>query len=313
MILSLRTLIELVELKTKLASLLPFFIGLLFAKSYFGDFNSENTVIFLIAMLIFDMATTMLNNLMDFIHAKDSKYQSQVNIVGRTHLNPQHVGWAIISMMTTAAILGIWLTFQTDWLILLAGIACFGIGIFYTFGPLPLSRLPLGEIFSGLTMGFGITFIAAYINILPAQLLHFYQLSTNWFVQINLSALIALLLVTVMPIASIANIMLANNLCDYAEDIKNKRHTLPMFLGRQNSLILYQILAYGGYFALLVGALLGVLKPVILVSFLSLPLIIKITQQFINKQDKATTFNCALKTHVIANLSLIIGLSLSLL
>ena len=114
MSLSPSTLIELVELKTKLASVLPFFIGILFAKFYFNDFNVTNTLIFLIAMLLFDMATTTLNNLMDFISAKDSRYKYQVNIVGRAHLKPQRVALGLISLMTIAAILGIWLTFRTD-------------------------------------------------------------------------------------------------------------------------------------------------------------------------------------------------------
>ena len=67
-------------------------------------------------------------------------------------------------MLIIASALGVWLVFRTDLLVLFLGIICFIIGVFYTYGPIPLSRLPLGEIFSGLTMGFGILFLTVYIN-----------------------------------------------------------------------------------------------------------------------------------------------------
>ncbi|KHS59025.1 1,4-dihydroxy-2-naphthoate prenyltransferase, partial [Listeria monocytogenes] len=67
-------------------------------------------------------------------------------------------------MFFIATGLGVWLVFRTDLLVLLIGFVCFCIGILYTFGPVPLSRMPLGEIFSGVTMGFGIFFLAVYVN-----------------------------------------------------------------------------------------------------------------------------------------------------
>ena len=60
---SLPILLELVEIRTKLASVLPFAIGTLFAVTYFHAFDWLNTLLFFTAMLIFDMMTTALNNL----------------------------------------------------------------------------------------------------------------------------------------------------------------------------------------------------------------------------------------------------------
>ena len=45
---------ELVEIRTKLASILPFAIGTLFAVTYFHTFNAVNTILFFMAMLLFD-------------------------------------------------------------------------------------------------------------------------------------------------------------------------------------------------------------------------------------------------------------------
>jgi 1,4-dihydroxy-2-naphthoate octaprenyltransferase len=60
-----RTFLELVEIRTKLASLFPFIMGVLFAMTYFGEVQWLNTFIFFIGMTIFDMVTTMINNYMD--------------------------------------------------------------------------------------------------------------------------------------------------------------------------------------------------------------------------------------------------------
>lgn len=43
-----RTFLELVEIRTKLASLFPFIMGVLFAMTYFGEVHWLNTFIFFI-------------------------------------------------------------------------------------------------------------------------------------------------------------------------------------------------------------------------------------------------------------------------
>ena len=59
-----RDMIELVELRTKIASVIPFVVGLLYSIWTFGNFNAVNMALFFIGMLCFDMATTVMNNLM---------------------------------------------------------------------------------------------------------------------------------------------------------------------------------------------------------------------------------------------------------
>ena len=52
--------LEFVEIKTKLASLFPFVLGTLFTLYRFGSINALNTILFFIAMVVFDMATTAI-------------------------------------------------------------------------------------------------------------------------------------------------------------------------------------------------------------------------------------------------------------
>lgn len=286
--------LELVEIKTKLASVLPFFVGTLFSVAYFNRLNIVNTIIFFIAMLIFDMTTTAINNLMDYRKAKSTKYKKNTNIIGRENINPKLVTILILTMLLTSSALGIWLVNRTGIELLYMGVTCFIIGIFYTFGPLPLSRLPLGELFSGVTMGLGIPFIAIYVNV-PNPL-------------INRQAFLTIFLICVVPIATIANIMLANNLSDLKQDVQNERRTLPMVIGKKAGLIIYRVLAIMGYITIIIAVVMRLIDWRILFALLSIPLVMKNTKSFINKQDKRITFPTAIKNLVAENISLIIGL-----
>lgn len=89
---------------------------------------------------------------------------------------------------------------------------------FYTFGPYPLSRLPLGELFSGITMGFGIFPCNLCSRPSPA----FYSHWNSESISITLKWMQALKigLMSLPLVALIANIMLANNICDYQQDLK---------------------------------------------------------------------------------------------
>ncbi|MCI1986522.1 MAG: 1,4-dihydroxy-2-naphthoate polyprenyltransferase [Lactobacillus sp.] len=307
---SLAAFLELVEARTKLASILPCLIGVLFAAAYFGQIDAVNTGLFFVAMLLFDMTTTAINNLMDYRKAHSTAYRTQTNVLGRRHLAPKRVLGLIIVMLTIASLLGVVLVWRTQWILLFIGGACFVIGIFYTFGPLPLSRLPLGEVFSGVTMGLGIPVIAAFVNV-PATAL--FRVTWAWpdlFVSGNWVALLTLGLVCVTPMATIANVMLANNLSDLEEDRANHRLTLPMYLGHDLALGVYQVLAYSGYVALVLAVALGLLGWPVLIAGVSLPWVVSNTRQFARHQDKRLTFHTAIKTLIAANLGVIIGLAL---
>src|SRR5690606_9655062 len=124
------------------------------------------------AMLLFDCTTRAINHYMDYKKATTDTYRNEKNIIGMEQIPKWQVMTVIFGLLLTAACLGIWLVFRTDLIVLLIGILCFCIGIFYTFGPLPLSRLPVGEFFSGVTMGFGIMFLTVYVNAFDKGIAH---------------------------------------------------------------------------------------------------------------------------------------------
>jgi 1,4-dihydroxy-2-naphthoate octaprenyltransferase len=91
-------------------------------------------------------------------------------------------------------------------------------------------------------------------------------------------------------VCGIANIMLANNICDVERDIKISRFTLPYYIGLANSLRLFSFLYYITYGAILVLSLLRVIPIFCLLSLLSFIPVRKNINRFNVKQIKSETF-----------------------
>ena len=56
---------KLVEIQTKVASVIPFLLGTIYALYRFDNFNLTNFLIMLISLLAIDMTTTATNNYLD--------------------------------------------------------------------------------------------------------------------------------------------------------------------------------------------------------------------------------------------------------
>ncbi len=211
---------ELVELKAKTASVLPFLLGICFSWYQYGRLHVGYVLIFFIAMFIFNMAVDILDNYNDYHHATEvHDYKEKTNIIGRENLSLPLIRKMIFWMILVSALMGIGLSFIVGWPLLIMGLYCYLIGIFYSSGPKPLSSLPLGEVFSGFTMGFMITLIVSTLIRLKFSIGQ--QLIYGGF-----------FLVALPNTCYIANLMLANNICDLEEDENNKRYTLVHYLGK---------------------------------------------------------------------------------
>ncbi|KRK37602.1 hypothetical protein FC62_GL001215 [Amylolactobacillus amylotrophicus DSM 20534] len=185
-------------------------------------------------------------------------------------------------------------------------------GIFYTFGPLPLSRLPLGELFSGVTMGLLIPVLAVLVNVTPEELIGLNFSPTFVTVQFNWHNLLALLLLCVLPTAVIAGVELANNLADYDENLVNERKTIAMYISRKTGLNWYQLLVYVGYAATTVAVFIRVLPWPALIIWLTLPYVVKLTKIFLVKQHKQQTFHTSLIVAGVEMMAVVAGLAIGL-
>ena len=298
---SLKNFLELVEIKTKIASIFPYIIGLLFSLSYFKMINIGLSLLFLIAMLLFDMTVTAINNYQDFKKAKDEDYKKQENI--------------ILFMLILSLFLGFLLAYFVGWLFFILGGIVFFIGVFYTYGPIPLSRMPLGEIFSGGTMGFGIFAMIILINSAQSPIFNLNLDFTNDSFSFtgSIFAAIAMIIASLPLIFTIANIMLANNLRDLDSDIKNHRYTLVYYIGRPNGIKLFQLLMYSSYLAIIIGFIFRIFEWPTLLSLLTFPIIRKNLKSHASQVPSPRSFVYSLRNMVLFNSAYAVSLFLSIL
>ncbi|HEM3428773.1 TPA: 1,4-dihydroxy-2-naphthoate polyprenyltransferase [Streptococcus suis] len=310
--LSLPVFLEFVEMKTKVASVFPMTLGILWAIYRYQTFNWLNTLLFIIAVLSFDMCTTAINNSMDYHKAKDETYRQESNVIGKFSLDFRQMIGIVLALLIFSLLVSLLLVWRTSWFLLPMGALCFLIGIFYTFGPIPLSRMPLGEVFSGVTMGFGIFFLAVFIQD-PAGLLTS-QVSGQWMtLQFSWTKIIDIIVMSLPLVTLIANIMLANNTCDLEEDIRNHRYTLVYYIGKKNALKLYFVLASLPWLLWIIYCLTGFLPIWALIGLIGVWPAYKSLETFLKKQVKRETFIEAVKSFVLFALLYVVILALALI
>lgn len=290
-----------VEIKTKITSVLTFVLTIVFLLYRNVEIKIGITALFFISMFLFDLTTTAINNYID------TKTNTQTLQFSRG------AAFAIIMVLLGASIAtGIGLALKTDFVILAVGGICFLAGIFYTYGPIPISRQPFGEILSGLFYGFFIPFIIMYINY-PMGTFLTYSLSwTQVELSLNLIPIGSVILFAVTPFCLTANIMLANNYCDIEKDVKVKRYTLPYYIG-EKALYLFAFLYYLTYVSTVLMVILGILHPFTLISLITFPLVQKNINTFFKKQEKETTFHVAIINFIVIMLGNIIPIGITIL
>lgn len=308
-----KNIIELVELRTKIASVIPFVVGLLFSIWTFGNFNAVNMGLFFVGMVCFDMATTVMNNLMDYVKAKNETYRQEENIIGTSALTVKQVAMIFASLVGIATIIGIILVMRTNVILLFVGILCFVIGIFYTFGPIPISRMPLGEVLSGVTMGFGIFWIVIFLNSPEASFAWMGLDQGMLIVRLALFDHFKVALLSLPLVCTIANIMLSNNLCDLETDITNHRYTLVYYIGKPTAIKVYQGLYWISFVAILLAVMFRIAPVLMLGTLLIVIPVYKNTQLFMQKQEKRTTFALAIKNMLMIHVVQILLLAISVI
>lgn len=283
----LKNFLNFVELRTKITSTFVFFMALAYLFYKEQPVNWTLTLLFFASMFLFDLTATAINNYVD------SKSNDQTLPFRRGTAKAM-----IYLLFAVSSALGLSLAYLTDVAVLLFGGLCFLFGVLYSWGPIPLSRQPLGEIFSGLFYGLFIPFLLLYIN-LPRGT--FFTLTFDFqtvHMDLNIFPVFTLFLLSVVPVCATANIMLANNLCDLEKDIQVKRYTLPYYLGKR-ALLLFSGLYYIAYGSVAMMMLLKILPSVCLLTLLTVFPVRKNIRLFINEQDKEKTFILSVKNYVI--------------
>jgi 1,4-dihydroxy-2-naphthoate octaprenyltransferase len=200
-------------MRTKIVSLSTYSLAALWAFHKKGKIDPLLAVLVLISALLIDMGTTAFNTFFDYYNGTDHKElnREKDKVLVHEEVVP---GMAFIIgavLFLLAAGLGFFIGIIAGWPVIFAGALCMAVGFFYTGGPYPISRTPLGELFAG---GFlGSVFFLLVTFILTRQ--------------INADSIFVSLPSTIL----IASILTVNNTCDIKGDREAGRTTLSILLG----------------------------------------------------------------------------------
>ena len=291
--------LQFTEIKTKITSLFPFLISLIYLSYKNQPIKPIETIIFFIAMFLFDLETTAINNYIDTkTNGEEIPYSRKKAIA------------IIYIMLGICVLLGLLLVYFTNWIVLILGIMCFVFGILYTFGPLPISRTPFGEIISGIFYGFFIPLILLYINFPEDYYIVIDFTSTQVLILANYINLMHLIFLFTIPTLTTAAVMLANNICDLEKDILQKRHTLVYYIGKEKSVIVFNWLYIISFLMIPILIILGDLGIFSLILLGGAIPIFKNLKQFEKEQIKSKTFIVSIKNYLIIHGGLVITMLL---
>ena len=304
--------LEFIRLPAKAASMLPLVLGISYAAWAFHQFSWINSLIYCAAQLAIALFVTGFNNVQDYFKAKDRSYQQSQNIIGREHLSPWGMLALTIFILLISVVLGIILVMRTNLTLLVIGAVGVGVAILYTFGPVPLSRLPLGEVLAGFVEGYGTFVIAVFINMTPPGPLDLTLDRRTFTFALNLGWLLQLLIAVLPVIILNAAVMFADNIADMAQDIKNQRFTLPYYLGRTRAIRWYRLIPFCTFVALLLGILTRSLPWWSLLVMLTWPVVKKNTRRYTKAPSKDKTFIFTIQSLMIVGGALLLTLWLGI-
>ncbi|MCL2331958.1 MAG: prenyltransferase [Actinomycetia bacterium] len=238
-------------------------------------------LLMLICAVAAQSAANTLNDYKDFVTGTDTEENcidtTDASII-YNRLAPKAARNFGIACLALALVAGAGVALLSHlWLLVLGGVGIVAL-LSYSYGPAPVSYLPLGEVVSGLTFGL---LIAAATFIALAQ-------AWNWL----------LLLPCLQQVVSISLIMMTNNTCDIERDQEAGRRTLPVLLGRKRALAL---LAAGNLLALIALAVFALLLgwlyalPVIAVSFFVSRLLLRFSSLRFDAQDRPLAMQISTK------------------
>lgn len=275
-----------VEIRTKLATVLPFLTALAYVFYTRGTINGRATLIYLVSALLMDMSITAINNHVG--HREENKIPHYT----------QGVGLSIIAiMMAGSAVLGLYLAVTYGGLtILLVGLLCVIVGFMYSAGPLPISKTLYGEAIAGTFVTTVVMFVVIWVNDPGFRPLAVFFDGDNWVLQgmVDVIATLRFLILTLPLAFCAANILLANNICDVEED-RPHRYTIVHNLGIEKSLWLFACLYHWAYSFVVLAVVLNIVPVWALLALLTYLPVQKGTAIFLANQDKETTFPLSVK------------------
>jgi len=210
---TLKNFFAITNIRVQIVSLSPVLLGTLVALVKNIPLGWPELALMVLSAATLGMGTTAWNTAIDYLKGVDTDQTNQehARALIQGAVSPGAVLVTAGTLFALGSVAGLVLSILTSPLLIPVGIFCLGVALFYSAGPLPFSRTPLGEVVVALTQG-SILFCLAYFveaRSLPTDVL--------W--------------LSVPSGLFVALVMAVNNNCDREGDRAAGRRTLSILLG----------------------------------------------------------------------------------
>jgi len=218
--------------KTLLAAFVPVLVGSALAISV-NRFYLPYSFAALVCAVLIQIGTNFTNDLYDHLKGADNKNRKgPQRALASGLISVKEMKWGITFTFGLSFLIGLYLVYNSGWIILIIGIISIGAGFVYTAGPFPLAYNGLGDLF--VFIFFGI------VGTMGTYFLHTTEFTF-------LSFLISL------PVGAVTtNILVVNNFRDIDEDKAVGKNTLAVFIGRSLTSLEFILLLVLCYVVLIV-------------------------------------------------------------
>lgn len=279
---------HLVKLNALLASIFPIIIGILFNIYKFNNINLLYTFIYVLTVISIDLIVIIMDTMDDYKTAKSFNFYDILkdNPIEIYNLPIKNVKQIIHILIIMVILLGLYLVIKIGILLFIIGI----LGLLTAIGYSKfLHNFPIGEFLSGFFMGFLIPFTLIYVNNCKSNFLNF-------------NNIFSILLVTLPEVLWIANILLANNICDIKYDRITNRITYPIYVGKRKAILTFEILNAISFISVIISVTIKLEPWTNLIIICLVPYVNKQCKIFKKIQDKSSTFKVAPKILLLGSI-----------
>jgi 1,4-dihydroxy-2-naphthoate octaprenyltransferase len=240
---------------------------------YDGKFASGPALAALLGALLIQVGANFANDLFDFQKGVDTSQRlGPLRVTQAGLLSQSEVAWGTALVFGLAALCGVYLAWVSGWPVILIGVLSVLAALAYTGGPRPYGYSGLGELFVFLFFG-----VAAVVG--------------TYYVQAREVSLAAV--AVAFPVGFlVVDILVVNNLRDIPTDRATGKRTLAVRNGEDWTRREYLAVLGLAYLSPLVMALSGLLPGWVLLSWISLPLAVRLVRSV--WQDSGRALNKSL-------------------
>jgi 1,4-dihydroxy-2-naphthoate octaprenyltransferase len=225
-----------------------------------GQFRLGPALAALLVGLLLQIGSNLANDVFDYERGADTPGRlGPLRVTQAGLLSPKQVKLGMGVVFGLAALLGLYLTWQAGWPVLLIGLAAILSAILYTGGPFAYGYYGLGDLFVFLFFGLAAVAGTYYVQARTVS-------QAAWWTAVPIGLLVV-------------NILVVNNLRDIENDRAVGKQTLAVRLGVRGTRWQYTLLLALTYLLVPILILGGILPWGALLTWLSIPLAVSLVRK----------------------------------